>query len=164
MPAPLGNLLFAHFPSTLPKGWWTWAPNVGRFSSLSHPCISTFTSSPNTQVVSSVDFTHRFLGVFQQDRLSERVCFRHAAAEATGLASFSADVVAVSLVFHELPQSAARAVIREAFRILRRGGCLAINVSALLSHMNVCFWTSSSELHSSNIHERLYHASSLPFA
>lgn len=54
------------------------------------------------------------------------ITWRHAAAEATGLATDSADLVSISLVFHELPASAIRAVIAEAHRILRPGGHLAI--------------------------------------
>lgn len=50
----------------------------------------------------------------------------HAPAEATGLPPQSIDLVSISLVFHELPQTAIRAVIQEAHRILRPGGHIAI--------------------------------------
>lgn len=50
----------------------------------------------------------------------------HAAAENTGLAANSADLVSACLVFHELPQQAARQMIQEAKRLLRPGGHLAI--------------------------------------
>jgi ubiquinone/menaquinone biosynthesis C-methylase UbiE len=50
----------------------------------------------------------------------------HAPAEATGLPTASFDLVSVCLVFHELPQSAAQAIIHEARRLLRPGGHLAI--------------------------------------
>lgn len=50
----------------------------------------------------------------------------HAAAEATGLPAASYDLVSACLVFHELPQSAAIAIIQEARRLLRPGGHLAI--------------------------------------
>jgi len=50
----------------------------------------------------------------------------HAAAEATGLADASFDLVSAHLVFHELPQTAAIAILREARRVLRPGGHLAI--------------------------------------
>ena len=56
----------------------------------------------------------------------ERLSFVHAAAENTGLPSGSVDLVSICLVFHELPQSATRAVLQEAFRVLRPGGALAI--------------------------------------
>jgi ubiquinone/menaquinone biosynthesis C-methylase UbiE len=50
----------------------------------------------------------------------------HAAAEATGLPDQSADLVSACLMFHELPQSAAIEIFREARRLLRPGGHLAI--------------------------------------
>jgi ubiquinone/menaquinone biosynthesis C-methylase UbiE len=52
--------------------------------------------------------------------------FIHAAAEATGLPSASYDLVSMCLVAHELPQRATRAIISEAFRLLRPGGALQI--------------------------------------
>lgn len=52
--------------------------------------------------------------------------WHHAPAEATGLPAASYDLVSICLVFHELPQSAAKAIIREAHRLLRPGGHLAI--------------------------------------
>ena len=50
--------------------------------------------------------------------------WRHAAAEATGLATASVDLVSLQFVCHELPQAATRAVLAEAFRLLRPGGVL----------------------------------------
>ena len=50
----------------------------------------------------------------------------HAAAEHTGLESQSVDLVSASLLFHELPTSAALDVIDEAYRILKPGGHFAI--------------------------------------
>lgn len=50
----------------------------------------------------------------------------HAAAECTGLSDNSVDLVSACLMFHELPTTAARAIITEAHRILRPGGHLAI--------------------------------------
>ncbi|NJL47630.1 MAG: class I SAM-dependent methyltransferase [Leptolyngbyaceae cyanobacterium SM2_5_2] len=54
------------------------------------------------------------------------ITWHHAAAEATGLPSAAYDLVSACLVFHELPQTAARAMIHEARRLLRPGGHLAI--------------------------------------
>ena len=50
--------------------------------------------------------------------------WRHAAAEATGLVSGSVDLVSLQFVCHELPQAATRAVLAEAFRLLRPGSVL----------------------------------------
>jgi ubiquinone/menaquinone biosynthesis C-methylase UbiE len=50
----------------------------------------------------------------------------HAAAEATGLPDACFDLVSAHLLFHELPQTAALAILREARRLLRPGGHLAI--------------------------------------
>jgi ubiquinone/menaquinone biosynthesis C-methylase UbiE len=50
----------------------------------------------------------------------------HAAAESTGLPSASYDLVSACLMFHELPQTAAIAILHEARRLLRPGGHLAI--------------------------------------
>lgn len=50
----------------------------------------------------------------------------HAPAEATGLAAESADLVSACLMFHELPQSAAVAILQEAHRLLRPGGHLSL--------------------------------------
>ena len=50
--------------------------------------------------------------------------WRHAAAEATGLASGSVDLVSLQFVCHELPQGATLAVLAEAARLLRPGGVL----------------------------------------
>ena len=40
--------------------------------------------------------------------------------------AFSQDLVAICLVCHELPQAATANILREACRILRKGGALAI--------------------------------------
>jgi ubiquinone/menaquinone biosynthesis C-methylase UbiE len=50
----------------------------------------------------------------------------HAAAETTGLPDQSFDLVSAHLLFHELPQFAAKAILQEARRLLRPGGHLAI--------------------------------------
>lgn len=50
----------------------------------------------------------------------------HAAGEATGLPAASFDLISVCLVYHELPQTAAREIVQEARRLLRPGGYLAI--------------------------------------
>jgi ubiquinone/menaquinone biosynthesis C-methylase UbiE len=50
----------------------------------------------------------------------------HAAAESTGLPDASLDLISAHLLFHELPQTAAIAILQEARRLLRPGGHLAI--------------------------------------
>lgn len=50
----------------------------------------------------------------------------HAAAESTGLPDASFDLVSACLMFHELPQVATRQIFREARRLLRPGGYLAL--------------------------------------
>lgn len=50
----------------------------------------------------------------------------HAAAESTGLPSASFDLVSLCLICHELPQASTREIFREARRLLRPNGHLAI--------------------------------------
>ena len=52
--------------------------------------------------------------------------WKHSAAEATGLPEQSADLVSAHLLFHELPRTAATEILREARRILRPNGHVAI--------------------------------------
>ena len=52
--------------------------------------------------------------------------WRHAAAEATGLAAGSIDLISLQFVCHELPQQATHAVLKEAARLLRPGGVLVM--------------------------------------
>jgi len=52
--------------------------------------------------------------------------WRHAAAEATGLAAGSIDLISLQFVCHELPQQATQAVLKEAARLLRPGGVLVM--------------------------------------
>lgn len=50
----------------------------------------------------------------------------HAKAEDTGLSDRSFDLVALQFVIHELPRHATQAIFREALRLLRPGGYLAV--------------------------------------
>lgn len=91
---------------------------------------------PNAQIT-GIDLSAYFLTVaqYRQQQTAQLptphsplppIRWLHAAAEATGLPAGSADLVSVCLVFHELPQSAALAIIREARRLLRPGGHFAL--------------------------------------
>ena len=78
--------------------------------------------------VTGLDLSPYFLSVARyrgQDR-QQNIKWIHAAAESTGLPDNSFDLVSACLVFHELPATAARAIITEARRLLRSGGYLTI--------------------------------------
>lgn len=103
--------------------------------------MSTFalqTVYPQAQIT-GVDLSPYFLAVAQyrsqlrqsSDQVSgqassQSITWAHAAAEATGLPDASFDLISAHLLFHELPQSAAVAILQEARRLLRPGGHLAI--------------------------------------
>ena len=86
---------------------------------------------PGAQLT-GVDLSPYFLAVasYRQQQATEplqpAITWHHAAAEATDLPAGTFDLVSVCLVFHELPQAAARAVLQEARRLLQPGGHLAI--------------------------------------
>jgi ubiquinone/menaquinone biosynthesis C-methylase UbiE len=88
---------------------------------------------PQAQIT-GVDLSPYFLAIAQyrtqeklaQQQLSHPIRWLHAAAEATGLPDASYDLISAHLIFHELPQTAAIAILREARRLLRPGGHLAI--------------------------------------
>ena len=54
------------------------------------------------------------------------ITYRHARAEATGLADASQDVVCLTFLLHECPASAIEAIYPEAFRVVRPGGVVAM--------------------------------------
>ncbi|MGB7251948.1 MAG: methyltransferase domain-containing protein [Phormidesmis sp.] len=86
---------------------------------------------PSAQLT-SVELSPYFLAVAQyaeaknQAPAERPINWVHAAAEETGLPPGCADLVSACLVFHELPTSAAQAVIAEAYRLVRPGGHFAI--------------------------------------
>jgi ubiquinone/menaquinone biosynthesis C-methylase UbiE len=96
--------------------------------------MSTFTLQETFpgSTITGVDLSPYFLAVaqYRSDRRNapefSNPSWVHAAAESTGLPSASYDLVSACLLFHELPQSAARAIFQEARRLLRPGGHLAI--------------------------------------
>ncbi len=88
------------------------------------------TTYPNA-TITGIELSDYFLTVAQYQTNGANATaqvpqWRHAAAEHTGLASESVDLVSASLLFHELPTSAALEVIREAYRILKPGGHFTI--------------------------------------
>jgi ubiquinone/menaquinone biosynthesis C-methylase UbiE len=78
--------------------------------------------------LTGIDLSPYFLAVAQyRARKAEKtVNWLHNPGEATELPDLGCDLVSACLVFHELPTSAAQAIIQEAHRILRPGGYLAI--------------------------------------
>lgn len=74
-----------------------------------------------------LDLSPYMLAVAQaQDAQGEIAQWVHAAAEATGFADGSFDVVTMQFVTHELPRTATQAIFAEARRVLRPGGVLAL--------------------------------------
>jgi ubiquinone/menaquinone biosynthesis C-methylase UbiE len=80
--------------------------------------------------ITGLDLSPYFLAVAnyraQERNLPNSPQWVNAAAESTGLPDASFDLVSVFLVFHELPQSAAKEIFREVRRLLRPGGCMTI--------------------------------------
>merc|ERR1719343_1884609 len=52
--------------------------------------------------------------------------FRHGMAENTGMPDDSVDVVTLNFLLHELPLASSQAALREAHRVLKPGGMLAV--------------------------------------
>ncbi len=84
--------------------------------------------------VTGLDLSPYFLAIAQYrmqqrqqaESLTPPIAWVHGAAESTGLPDASFDLVSACLLYHELPQTAAIDVLREARRVLRPGGHLAI--------------------------------------
>lgn len=74
-----------------------------------------------------LDLSPYMLAVAQhRDTQGEITEWRHAQAEATGLPDGSFDLVTLQFVTHELPRQATIDIFREALRVLRSGGHVAI--------------------------------------
>ncbi len=78
--------------------------------------------------ITGLDLSPYFLAVarYNSQQRDTRINWVHAAAESTNLPDASFDLVSTCLMCHELPQSATRQIFREAKRLLRPGGYLAI--------------------------------------
>ena len=78
-----------------------------------------------TAQVTGLDLSPYYLAVAQykaQKHQITSVNWKHAAAESTGLTEGTYDMVSSFLMFHELPQTASREIVQEAYRLLRPGG------------------------------------------
>jgi ubiquinone/menaquinone biosynthesis C-methylase UbiE len=78
--------------------------------------------------ITGLDLSPYFLAVanYNSGKRNSQINWLHAAAENTGLADASFDLVSSFLVFHELPQSAAKSIFAEARRLLRPNGYFAM--------------------------------------
>jgi ubiquinone/menaquinone biosynthesis C-methylase UbiE len=92
--------------------------------------MSTFALQENypQAKITGLDLSPYFLAIarYQSAKSGATPTWVHAAAESTGLPDASFDLVSAHLIFHELPQDAAIAILQEARRLLRPGGHLAI--------------------------------------
>jgi len=76
--------------------------------------------------VTGLDLSPYMLAV-AADRLGdEEYRWVHGAAEAAPFGDAAFDVISLQFVVHELPLEATRAILREALRICRPGGCVAV--------------------------------------
>ena len=78
--------------------------------------------------VTGLDLSPYYLAVAKYHCLQRHfdIDWVHAAAESTGLPDAAFDLVSAFLLFHELPQKAAKEIFGEACRLLRPGGYLTI--------------------------------------
>jgi SAM-dependent methyltransferase len=78
--------------------------------------------------ITGLDLSPYFLAVahYRSQQRHANISWTHAAAESTGLADASFDLISIFLMCHELPQSATRQIFAEARRLLRPGGHLAL--------------------------------------
>lgn len=103
--------------------------------------ISTFylaRAYPKAEQIIGLDLSPHFLSVAlhrQQDVETkklweadgiERISWRHAQMENSGLNSEDFDLTCASFVFHELPQEESKEILREMYRVTKRGGVVAI--------------------------------------
>ncbi|KAI9176547.1 hypothetical protein LWI28_004116 [Acer negundo] len=103
--------------------------DIGCSIGVSATCLSE--NFPSAKVT-GLDLSPYFLAVaqFKEKRRAPRdnpICWVHANGEDTGLPSKSFDLVSFAYLFHECPERAIIGLLREAFRLLRPGGTVAVN-------------------------------------
>ena len=78
--------------------------------------------------ISGLDLSPYFLAVanYQNQQKGKNINWIHAPAEQTQLKSESYDLISAFLIFHELPQSAAKNILTEAYKLLKSGGYFAM--------------------------------------
>ncbi|MEB3258919.1 MAG: class I SAM-dependent methyltransferase [Cyanobacteriota bacterium] len=79
--------------------------------------------------ITGLTFSPYYLAVARHEAERRQVgiqAWRHALPEATGLPASSFDLVSIFLLLHEMPQPTTRRILREARRLVRPGGCLAV--------------------------------------
>lgn len=78
--------------------------------------------------ITGLDLSPHFLAVAKHNAKQRnlKIKWKHATAEFTGLPDASFDLVSIFLVFHELPQEAAKEILSEARRLLPYGGYLTL--------------------------------------
>ena len=92
--------------------------------------MSTFAMQQNypEAEITGLDLSPYYLAVanYRSQQRQASIQWVHAAAEKSGLADGSFDLVSSFLMFHELPQVAAEEIIEEAHRLLRPGGYMTL--------------------------------------
>jgi ubiquinone/menaquinone biosynthesis C-methylase UbiE len=78
--------------------------------------------------IAGLDLSPYFLAVanYQSKRKNQSINWIHSAAETTNLPVESFDLISAFLIFHELPQSAAKNIITSANKLTKKGGYFCI--------------------------------------
>lgn len=106
--------------------------DVGCSVGISTRCLAD--KFPSAQVT-GLDLSPYFVAVAQHKdkkesaaglRREKAIRWVHALGEDTGLPAASFDIVSLAFVIHECPQHATKALLKEAFRLLRPGGTVAL--------------------------------------